>query len=76
MVQDVGVVATRFFESVCEDRQAVEGPVLVNVSGEFDHFLRDLVRVNGHYPERVSEDATENSSFVRMIFGLEKPETR
>jgi hypothetical protein len=34
MVQDVGVVATRFFEGVGENRQEVEGPVLVDPSGK------------------------------------------
>ncbi len=63
MVQNVGVSAARFFQTVGQDGQAIEGPVLVDRLGQF----KDAAAAPGHPKgidgwwrvEGIAEDAAE-----------------
>jgi hypothetical protein len=71
MGEEVGLRAVRFFEDVCQDGQAVEGPLLVDALGQLDHRAivpRQPGWIEGHRPEGVIPDTADKFCLVFPFF--------
>jgi hypothetical protein len=72
MGEDVGAVTARLFESVTQDRHAVEGSIFVDRLSEHDHPGPQPRRVEVRPAERVPDDVPQDDRLSRH-FGLDPP---
>src|SRR5260370_1202871 len=75
MGKNIAVVAAGLFEGVGEDRQAVEGPVLVHGLGKSSDRGREPTRVESDGAEGVAENVTQEGgllfAFAQLVFRQE-----
>src|SRR5262249_22037076 len=62
VAQNIRAEAARVFEGIRQDRQSVEGPILVDGLGEGDHVGRDPAGVDADRVEGVAEDVTDQAA--------------
>src|SRR4051812_29371463 len=64
VAKHVGVSASRIFEGVSQDREAVEGTVIVNSLGQDNRLGREPARAESNRAEGVGENITEGAGPV------------